>query len=201
MKTSPVIRLLVLLLAWGAMASLAGACRLFVHLPPLVVPVLVAGLTVAFSLGIRRVSWMKAAVEMLGVRSMVAAHLVRFVGVYFLWLHAQGRLPVEFAMRAGWGDIVAAAGALVLLFVPDGVGFRRALLVWNVLGTADLLIAVGTGGWLNATRPGSMIELAGLPLTLVPLWFVPMLLANHLYLMERPLRGSLCNFPEKRAHA
>jgi hypothetical protein len=183
MKTS-VSRLVFLLLAWGVAASLAGAFELFLHIPPWVVPLLVAGLTVGFSVAVRRVEWMRQAVDALSVRAVLAAHLVRFVGIYFLWLHAQGRLPVEFAMRAGWGDIVAAVGALGLLFWPEGAGFRRALLAWNIFGAADLLVALGTGGWLNVVRPGSMIELAGLPLTLVPLWLVPVLLTSHLYLIE-----------------
>jgi hypothetical protein len=56
---------------------------------------------------------------------------------------------------------------------------------WNLLGAADLFVAVGTAGWLNATRPGSMIEMATLPLTLIPLWVVPVLLTSHLYLLRR----------------
>ncbi|MEO5959525.1 MAG: hypothetical protein ABIR80_10435, partial [Opitutaceae bacterium] len=105
---------------------------------------------------------------------------------YFLWLHTQGRLPAEFAHRAGWGDIVAAAGALALLGVRERERpwFRRALVTWNIFGAADLLMAVGTGGWLNTVRPGSMIELASLPLTLVPLFLVPVMLASHVFLLR-----------------
>jgi hypothetical protein len=115
----------------------------------------------------------------------------RFVGFYFLWLHAQGRLPAEFAHRAGWGDIIAAAGALILLFWPEGPGFRRALWIWNIVGLADLFVAVGTAGWLNLTRPGSMIEVAGLPLTLVPLWAVPILMTSHFVIFRR-ICGEAC---------
>jgi fatty acid desaturase len=78
---------------------------------------------------------------------------------------------------------------LVLLFWPEGKGFGRAVFWWNIIGAADLLLAVGTGGWLNLTRPGSIIELAGLPLTLVPLWLVPVLLSSHLYLLRQRLAG------------
>ncbi len=67
--------------------------------------------------------------------------------------------------------------------LPEGVGFRRALFGWNILGALDLLVAVGTAGWLNVVRPGSMIELSLLPLTLVPLWIVPVLLSTHLVML------------------
>ena len=76
-----------------------------------------------------------------------------------------------------------------MLFWPEGRGFRRALFWWNIVGAADLLVAVGTAGWLNATRPNSMIEMASLPLTLVPLFAVPVLLTSHLYLLRRHVCG------------
>ena len=183
MKT-PLLRLLVLLAAWGLAATLAGAFHLFAHLPPVTVQLLVAALSIGFSVSVARVGWLRDATVRIGVRVILTFHLVRFIGFYFLWLHAQGRLPVEFAQRAGWGDVAATFGALVLLFWPEGNGFRRALIAWNILGAADLFLAVGTAGWLNTTRPGSMIELASLPLTLVPLWVVPMLLASHVYLLR-----------------
>jgi hypothetical protein len=109
------------------------------------------------------------------------------VGLYFVWLNAQGRLPAEFAFRAGWGDVATATGALLLLPWPQGPWFRRALLTWNVFGAADLLVAVGTAGWLNIVRPDSMAEMASLPLTLVPLWIVPVLFASHVYLVRQQL--------------
>jgi hypothetical protein len=105
----------------------------------------------------------------LGVRGILGLHLGRFVGFYFLWLHAQGRLPLEFADRAGWGDVATAAGAALLLVVPRGRGFERGLAAWNWFGLADLIMA----------------EITGLPLALVPLWLVPMYMASHVFLMRR----------------
>jgi hypothetical protein len=183
--TAPRQRLLLLLAGWGLAATVAGAGHLLLHLPPVGVQFLIAGLTIGFSVALARVGWLQAAAAALSVRTILAIHLIRFIGIYFLWLHGQGRLPVEFAERAGWGDIGAAAAALGLLCWPEGPGFRRALFWWNILGAADLFFAVGTAGWLNLTRPGSMIELTGLPLTLIPLWAVPLLLSSHIYLLRQ----------------
>ena len=183
MKT-PLLRLLALLAAWGLAATLAGAFHLFVHLPPVTVQLLVAVLGVGFSVSVARVGWLRDATARISLRVILAFHLVRFIGFYFLWLHAQGRLPVEFAQRAGWGDVAAAFGALALLFWPEGRGFWRVLIAWNILGAADLFLAVGMAGWLNTTRPGSMIEFAALPLTLIPLFAVPVLLASHVHLLR-----------------
>jgi hypothetical protein len=191
MKTPSLPRFLILLAVWGLAAVAAGSVHLLLHLPPYAVPVVVAGLTAGFTLAVLRVGWISETVREISSRTLLAFHLIRFVGVYFLWLHAQGRLPAEFAHRAGWGDVIAAAGALVLLFWPEGSGFRRALWLWNAVGLADLFVAVGTAGWLNLTRPGSMIEVAGLPLTLVPLWGVPILMASHFVIFRR-LCGETC---------
>jgi hypothetical protein len=185
MKTSSLPRFLMLLAVWGLAAVAAGSVHLLFHLPPYVVPVLIAGLTIGLTMAVSRIGWIRETVRKISVRQIFAVHVGRFVGFYFVWLYAQGRLPAEFAHRAGWGDVVAAAGALVLLFWPEGPGFRRALWLWNIVGLADLFVAVGTAGWLNFTRPGSMIEMAGLPLTLVPLWGVPIYMTSHFVIFRR----------------
>ena len=185
MKTSSLPRLLMLLAVWGLATAAAGSVHLLFHLPPYVVPVLIASLTIGLTLAVSRIGWMSETVRKISVRQFLAVHVGRFVGFYFVWLYAQGRLPAEFAHRAGWGDVVAAAGALVLLSWREGPGFRRALWLWNIVGLADLVVAVGTAGWLNLTRPGSMIELAGLPLSLVPLWGVPIYMTSHFVIFRR----------------
>ena len=186
MKSSSPRFLIVLLAAWGLAAAAAGACQLLQHLPPASAQLLIAGLTIALSFAMARNQRLKAEVASLSLRAILALHLVRFIGLYFLWLHGQGRLPVEFAERAGWGDIAAASGALALLVWPTaGAGFRRALFWWNIFGAADLLVAVGIAAWLTISRPGSMIEITQLPLTLIPLWAVPVILASHIYLLRQ----------------
>jgi len=182
---SPLRRLLTILAAWGLAAVAAGALRLMLHVPPFMVPLLIGGLTAALAAAAFGSGWMAGAVRSIGTRAILRVHLLRFIGFYFLLLHAHGRLPREFAERAGWGDVIAAAGAFILLLVPPGAGFSRSLAVWNWIGLIDLVVAVGTAGWLNIARPGSMSELAGLPLALVPLWIVPILLASHLVLFRR----------------
>lgn len=184
MKPS-VVRLVTLLLVWGLLTAVAGYFHFIAHVPSGVVPVLVFGLSVTLSFAAARVPWLQDAIVAIGLRRLLALHLIRFVGAYFLWLNAQGRLPIEFATRAGWGDIAAALGAVVLLFWPQSPSFRPALLIWNTIAMLDLFVAVGTAGWLNVVRPGSMAEIAGLPLTLVPLFFVPVLMASHVVIFRQ----------------
>jgi hypothetical protein len=170
---------------WGITAAVAGAFHVLKRLPPLGGLITIAAATVAFSIAVLREGWLRDALRSIGVRRIVAFHIGRFIGFSFIWLQMKGSLPAEFAERAGWGDVVTAAGALVLIFFPDGPAFRRMLVAWNVFGLLDLIVAVGTAAWLSATRPGSMIEITGLPLALIPLWLVPMLMASHFFLLRR----------------
>lgn len=176
---TPLPRLLLLLALWGGIVAAAAAGGLLRRLGPLGVPLLALGFTAGSILLALRAGWARRAWAAVPLRAILAAHLGRFVGAYFLWLASRGRLPALFAERAGWGDIAAAAGALLLLPVPEGRFFRRALAVWNLIGVADLLLAVGTAGWLNRAQPGSMAEMGGFPLALVPLFAVPVLLTSH----------------------
>jgi len=112
-------------------------------------------------------------------RGILAFHLVRFVGIYFLALYSQGKLPRSWAVPAGCGDIVIASFALMLLMVPELGEDRRWIAVWNTLGLADILSVVGTAAWLNINFPGQLSELTHLPLVLLPLFVVPIVISTH----------------------
>jgi hypothetical protein len=121
------------------------------------------------------------------VRILVLFHVTRFVGFYFLALHARGELPWEFAVPGGWGDNLVATGAVLLvLFVrPGAPAGRRLYLAWNVLGLLDILAVVATAGRLALTEPGSMRALLQLPLSLLLTFVVPIIIVSHLVLLSR----------------
>jgi hypothetical protein len=122
----------------------------------------------------------------LNLRQIVALHLTRFIGIYFLVLYRRGELPYDFAVPGGWGDILVATGALVLvLLVPDLARRRPWLLVWNLLGLLDILFVVATASRLALADPWSMQALLRLPLSLLPTFLVPLLIASHVYLFVR----------------
>jgi hypothetical protein len=124
------------------------------------------------------------------LRAVVALHLTRFVGIYFLALFRRGELPFAFAVPGGWGDILVATLALLLLSVgaPRTGGRRLIYATWNLIGLVDLLFVVVTAARLGLTEPESMRALTRLPLSLLPTFLVPLLLASHLLIGVRLAR-------------
>ena len=173
---------------WFALAALAGATGLVVRAPfPLPQLTIVALVVFSISVTTGRSS-VRAWIDGLSLRALVAIHAVRFVGIVFLVLAARGELAQVFADRAGWGDIATAAVAVALVGLGDpATAGRRAIVhVWNVFGFLDLTVAVGTATWvtLQGITPG-VTPLLSLPLSVVPLFFVPILMAGHVIIYRR----------------
>lgn len=127
----------------------------------------------------------RAWVDSLSLNTLIGFHAIRLVGVVFLVLGARGQVAPSFANRAGWGDVAAALIAIALVAVPV-LRTRWLLHAWNTFGLLDLIVAVGTATAvaLSGQTPG-MAPLFTLPLGLVPLFFVPLLVAGHVVLFRR----------------
>jgi hypothetical protein len=146
-------------LAWLVIALVIGASGRFRELPPPGPQLILGGLTIAVVVAALTLAGFRSWLFSLGYRQVIALHLTRFVGVYFLVLYGRGELPHAFAVYGGWGDIIVAA--LALLFV------------------------VGTATRLMMVEPASMSALLQLPLSLLPTFLVPVLLASHVILFWR----------------
>ncbi len=122
-------------------------------------------------------------------RVLLAPHLLRFVGFYFLFLFQMGELPYRFAVPGGWGDIGVAFIAMMLissLRITSVAGWC-AYFAWNMAGIFDLFFVVGTAARLGLNDPFSMRMLLKMPLCLLPVWLVPILFTTHLMLILRLL--------------
>src|SRR2546423_99494 len=172
-------------LVWLALATVVGLTGVLGVMrggPQL----LALALTVLVVFVTSRVAAVRESVDALPLQALIGIHAARFVGIAFLILGARGDLSPLFAERAGWGDITTAAIAVGLLLVGLAKVPRRVLLAWNVLGTIDLIVAVGTAIFVlqRGDVPG-MEPLLGLPLILVPIFAVPLLFATHVALFRR----------------
>jgi hypothetical protein len=123
----------------------------------------------------------------LDLRWLVAVHLTRFVGLYFLLLYYRDRaLPRAFAVPGGWGDIIVATLALGLLLAGGKLDGRPRLVgAWNAFGLLDILFVVATASRLALADPDSMNALLRLPLSLLVTCLVPIIVADHIVVFWR----------------
>jgi hypothetical protein len=157
------------------------------HSLPIPMPLLGAGLALLLLAAL--IAWPSWRAKALagGLKPLVGFHLVRFVGIYFLWLYSLGILPRNFAQPAGWGDIIVAVLAIALLLLPDyrAAGRRLFFILWNILGLLDILMVMAIATRLAIADPGFRNGFASLPLSTLPLFVVPVVVATHaLMLME-----------------
>jgi hypothetical protein len=120
------------------------------------------------------------------IRNLIAFHLIRFVGFYFLFLYSLRELPYNFAVFGGWGDIAVAVLALVVMFFS--AKSRTALVAWNLVGLADIIAVAATAARDEMAVPGSMHLLDRFPLILLPTCIVPLIIVTHGLMLVRAAR-------------
>jgi hypothetical protein len=176
-------------LLWLTAAVVLGAAGIVARLQPPGPQLVLGGLTVALVAAGAYLRPFRRWLRTVDLRIPVALHLTRFVGANFLVLYQRGELPYAFAVPGGIGDIIVATIALgLLLFVsPSGPRGRTLYLGWNFLGLLDILGVVATAATLAIKDPSSMQALTKLPLSLLPTFLVPIIIASHILLFVRLL--------------
>jgi len=160
------------------------------------VPTLPFGLLIPIAAGVvlfRRWPLLRRVIEAAPQSWIVGIQAYRVEGLIFLILYARGWLPGAFALPAGVGDAIVGLLALVV-----GIAYRGGLrgpsgwlLAWNLLGIADLVVAVTTG-FLTSPSPLQLLALdrpneliSSWPLAMVPVFLVPLSVLLHLASLEK----------------
>ena len=205
MSTTDVVRyrkpVTFLLVVWFVFAAAASAAGWFkVGSGPLPAPAPL-GLSVVLPIAIFWI-WMatspsfRAFALSLSPRFLTIVQSWRVMGFVFLALAAYGLLPYTFAGPAGWGDIFIGATAPWVALNWAGDPERRGRFVfWNLLGVADLVLAV-TMGVLSSDGPAGILVRNGLtsrvvtelPLSLIPTFGVPLFLILHSIVLAQGAR-------------
>lgn len=135
----------------------------------------------------------RGVVDQIPLHWIIGLQIYRALGVVFLVEWMLGALPGAFALPAGIGDIaIGVTAPWVAARVRAGAPrAHEAAILWNVLGIADLVVAVGTG---VLTTPGPLhllsldapnVAITMLPLVLVPTIAVPFSILAHLVGLHR----------------
>ena len=175
-------RVAIVLVAWGALAAAVGAAGLVAR-SPVPPPVILGGLVFAGIAAYWSSEAVRESVRAIPLAALVAIHLVRLVGAWFIVLYRRGELPFAFAVPGGWGDVLAAAGAAGILAgaIPARNRARRGVvLAWNVLAFLDILYVVSTAARIFLVEPDALTPLTRFPLSLLPTFFVPLIVLSHL---------------------
>ena len=181
----------VVLFGWLAVAAVLASMGIFRAGLDRPIPFIAFGIGIPIIVGaalIRTSASTRTILAAVPQHLLVGVQCYRGLGVIFLVLHGVGLLPGQFAIPAGFGDVLTALLALpVAALYAAGFKHRNLLVVlWNIFGLVDLVIAVTTG-FLTSPTPLQMLafdqpnNLVGLfPLVMIPIYGVPLSIVFHI---------------------
>src|SRR6516225_9166074 len=134
-------------IGWLAVAQYLGAANTYFASKDTAVPTILFGLLIPLAVAALAL-WQSESVARLvsaiPLHWIVAAQVYRIGGGIFLVLWADGRLPWQFALPAGIGDVATGSFAIVVavLLARRAPAALRAAYRWCLFGIADLVVAV-----------------------------------------------------------
>jgi hypothetical protein len=179
---------LIFLGIWFLAAVTVGLTGVFHRVPAQIVGITNAALIVVCLVSLYSIPSLRTWVTSTSLRPLVLYHVVRFVGIVFLVLHAAGKIPAEFAIKAGWGDIAVAVTAPIVAYFSlpvNSQGRWTAALAWNVFGLAEIVLVLGTGNRLGLANYEQMAWITEFPLSLLPTFVVPLIVVTHVAMILR----------------
>ena len=190
-------------LGWEAVAQYLGAANTYlatIENPP-AVPTILFGLLIPLAvaaIALWQLESIARLVSAIPLHWLVAAQVYRVAGGIFLVLWADGRMPWQFALPAGIGDVVTGIVAVVVAaqLAQNAIGARRATYAWCLFGIADLVVAVTMGAMTSPGRAHLLafdapnLLISSYPLVMVPTFAVPLALMLHGLVLWRLRRGA-----------
>lgn len=184
------------LLAWLAVAQYLGSANAYFASGENAVPTVLFGLLIPLmvaAVGVRASSRVASLVCAIPLPWVVVSQVYRVGGGIFLVLWADGRLPWQFALPAGIGDVTTGCLALVVaaLLAQASPRALRAAYSWCLFGIADLVVAVMIGGMTSPGRAHLLaldapnLLISSYPLVMVPTFAVPLALMLHALVLWR----------------
>jgi hypothetical protein len=182
----------VVFIGWQVVAQYLGEANTYLATTenPPSVPTILFGLLIP--LAVAAISlWQSESVQRLvsaiPLHWLVAAQVYRVGGGIFLMLWADGRLPWQFALPAGIGDVTTGIVAVVVAWqlAQNSKGARRATYAWCLFGIADLVVAITMGAMTSPGRAHLLafdapnLLMTAYPLVMVPTFAVPLALMLH----------------------
>ncbi|MHA4810122.1 hypothetical protein ACX0G9_18555 [Flavitalea flava] len=173
----------ILYLAYASILALNGVFYV-VSLPPRVMVFTAIPLIIVLFVIVGNTKLFKKLLRSIKLESLIALHVFRLLGVFFLLLYFYHLLPGDLAFSAGMGDIITAILAIpVARMVSKGKpGNLKVAYAWNILGALDIftLLVIVALGSKNALVT---VERKDMEMTMFPfVWFPVFAPATILFL-------------------
>jgi hypothetical protein len=197
------------LIGWEAVAQYLGSANTYLASVdnPAAVPTILFGLLIPLAvaaIALWRSQIIASLISAIPLHWLVAAQVYRIGGGMFLVLWADGRLPWQFALPAGIGDVATGIFAVVLAaqLARNALNAYPATYAWCLFGIADLIVAIAMGAMTSPGRAHLLaldapnLLMTAYPLVMVPTFAVPLALMLHGLVLwrlrrKRPAAGRL----------
>jgi hypothetical protein len=177
--------------AWAALSVILNVLGVLANppdKPPIALLISVIGPPTLFAIAYSLSARVRTLSLSLDLRLLTAMQAWRIIGAMFLVLMMFRLLPGTFAWPAGVGDLIVGAYAplVVLVMSRRTPGWRKHVVLLNVLGLLDFVGAIG-GGVLAGSSPVGILRgdittdiMQKLPLSLIPTFAVPFWIILHI---------------------
>jgi hypothetical protein len=185
------------LIGWLGVAQYLGEAATTGTTLPIVLSGLLLPPTVA-AIGLWQSENIARLVAAIPLHWLVAAQVYRVAGGIVLVLWADGRMPWQFALPAGIGDITTGIVAVIVAaqLARNAIGAHRATYAWCLFGIADIVVATIMGAMTSPAAAHLLaleapnVLIASYPLVMHPFYGVPLALMLHGLVLWRLRRGA-----------
>jgi len=196
----PAVRLVTPLIGGWLVLAIALAASGFFVTDPSEAPPRIAWALVPLVLGIALLaasSGFRRTIDAVPPDRLIGVQLYRVLGGVFVVGWALGIFPAVFALPAGLGDLlIGVAAPRIAKDLRNGYpASRRRAILWNVLGLADLVMAVALG---VLSAPGPLqrfafdrpnVAISEFPFVIVPTVLVPLSVLLHVFSLRSLTRS------------
>lgn|GEM_PF-559499 len=119
------------------------------------------------------------------LESLIAVHVFRVLGIFFIVLYAYHLLPKNFAFSADLGDLITAVLALPVarMVSKKKPGWKVAVYAWNIFGILDIVNLLTIAVIIGAN--GNLREMAVFPFVWFPAFAPATILFLHMTVFRK----------------
>lgn len=184
MKKLNIERIVILTLCvWSLLIYALGSFEILAKIPNLIFGAIVITLFIGTSLSFFKIKQLKKFLLSFTLEELTFIHIWRIVAAaVFIHYGSENLLPQQFVNLAGYGDLIAGCMVPIALFFKKNI---QAFWIFNIIGFADFLIAVGTGVFFAFSGDEIMLNIRLLPLAMIPLFGVPISGLTHIVMFKK----------------